>query len=223
MKNLNKIIGIIGLLFCVLQPVSAQFRVGLDWSCGIPKNYDNYYYHSYGDEDSYMPTAHVGFSFEYVLPRRIMPLYLPLSIKSGVYYAHYEEEPLENSDNYRYDEPAWGQGIGIPVEVEIKYLINNYIRVYANAGVTLNALFTDYYYDRTDGMDAGDEFTFKAGGTVEAGIEFRNFRIGFGYRSLFSTFYGMDDEKKAGSGFISMGWRFGGNRLFKKTSKLNVY
>lgn len=39
MKNINKIIGIIGLLFCVLQPISAQFRMGIDWSCGMPKSY----------------------------------------------------------------------------------------------------------------------------------------------------------------------------------------
>lgn len=213
----------IGLLFCVLQPVSAQFRMGIDWSMGIPKNY-TYYTRYYDDEESYMPTAHAGFSFEYVLPRRIMPLYLPLSIKSGVYYAHYEEAPMEGSEYYyNYGDAYWGQGIGIPVVAEVKYLINNNIRVYANAGITLNVLYLDNLYDRTDEVDVGDEFTFKAGGTVETGIEFRNFRIGFGYRSLFSTFYGMDDEKKAGSGFISMGWRFGGNRLFKKTSKLNVY
>ena len=31
MKNINKIIGIIGLLFCVLQPISAQFRMVIDW------------------------------------------------------------------------------------------------------------------------------------------------------------------------------------------------
>lgn len=222
MKNINKIIVIVGLLFCVLQPVSAQFRMGIDWSYGIPKSY-TYYTHYYDDEENYMPTVHVGFSFEYVLPRRIMPLYLPLSIKSGVYYAHYEEAPLEGSEYYNYGDAYWGQGIGIPVVAEVKYLINNNIRVYANAGVTLNVLYLDYLHDREYEINAGDEFAFKAGGTVEAGIEFRNFRIGFGYRSLFSTFYGMDDEKKVGSGFISMGWRFGGNRLFKKTSKLNVY
>ena len=66
MKNINKIIGIIGLLFCVLQPISAQFRMGIDWSCGMPKSYF-YSTRYYDDEGTYMPTAHAGFSFEYVL------------------------------------------------------------------------------------------------------------------------------------------------------------
>ena len=61
MKNINKIIGIIGLLFCVLQPISAQFRMGIDWSCGMPKSYF-YSTRYYDDEGTYMPTAHAGFS-----------------------------------------------------------------------------------------------------------------------------------------------------------------
>ena len=112
MKNINKIIGIIGLLFCVLQPISAQFRMGIDWSCGMPKSYF-YSTRYYDDEGTYMPTAHAGFSFEYVLPRHIMPLYLPLSIKSGVYYAHYEELPLMKNRRViimvnLYGDKVWG-------------------------------------------------------------------------------------------------------------------
>ena len=86
-----------------------------------------------------------------------MPLYLPLSIKSGVYYAHYEELPLnEESESYYYGESIWGQGVGIPLVGEVKYLINNHIRVYANAGVTFNALFIDDpYYSGYEGEEGG--------------------------------------------------------------------
>ena len=87
----------------------------------------------------------------------------------------------------------------------------------------MSIINSTFYYSGYEGEEGGCRF--KVGGTTEAGIEFRNFRIGFGYRGLFSTFYGYksDGEKKAGSGFVSMGWRFGGNRLFKKNSKLSVY
>ncbi len=57
MKNINKIIGIIGLLFCVLQPISAQFRMGIDWSCGMPKSY--FYSTRYYDDEALICLQHM--------------------------------------------------------------------------------------------------------------------------------------------------------------------
>lgn len=220
MKNINRIIVVVGLLTIGWQPVYAQFRMGIDASCGIPKSYADYY----GYDGSYMPTAHAGFSFEYVLPRHITPLYLPLSIKSGVGYAHYEESPEDFGNSW--GDTFWGQGLGVPLTAELKYLINNYVRAYVNAGVTFNCLSVDCIeevYDYNYDYGYGTKWKFMMGGTAEVGIELRNYRLGFGFRKLFSSFNGFDDEEKPGNIFVSMGWRFGGNRLFKKTSKLNVY
>lgn len=222
MKNINKIVGIIGLLFCALQPISAQFRMGIDCSYGIPKSF-SYYYSS--DDEDYMPTAYAGFSFEYVLPRHIMPLYLPLSIKSGIGYAHYEEAPGEEFGN-RWGDTFWGQGIGVPLTAELKYLISNNVRAYVNAGITLNCLNVDFVSEENYSYYSGSDDTkwkFMVGGTTEVGIELHNYRIGFGFRKLLSSFNGLEDEEKAGNIFVSVGLRFGGNRLFKKTSKLSVY
>ena len=112
--------------------------------------------------------------------------------------------------------------ISIPLIGEYKYLITDHIRAFANLGITGNFYLDgssdlDEYSGSSDYSEGPKEFLL--GGTIGAGIELKNFRIGVQYDRDFGHITRFDTDPIADRFMVTFGVRFGGNKLFRKTSK----
>lgn len=134
----------------------------------------------------------------------------------GYYYRDYQYEP-------DYD-TMWR--VSIPLTVEYKYLLTNNLRLYAAAGASVNFTIRDdsreIFYNEQNKWDDYAEYKLITPGLVaELGAEYRNWRLGVRYDGDLTTLTKFDTDRKIRSVMFTVGFRFGGNNNFRKSSAVH--
>lgn len=207
----NKIIKLIAIICCLwvtAQYSHAQF-VGVKAGAG---------YHA-----DYM----AGVTFEYFLNHHFS------LTAAATYYA--PQDPLKDyynpdAEGFSVDDRNKRLGyVSIPIMLEYKYLLTNDWRIYLGAGPAINLMIKDANEAlfaapeaEYDSMVREEKYKSAVPSAVAVvGVEYKNFRIGVQYDQQFSNITSMDTDNKVKSIQLSIGFRFGGNNNFRKTS--NVY
>lgn len=227
MKTIIKIAGLLCILLAFPISGSAQWRFGMEGGPGFSPAYE------YDSEGYFLDKDKSGRLFgqanimaDYLLPRKWTPNYLALSLRAGLGFMWVEDcSSFDVGETY-----TQSMGVGIPLEVEVKYLLTNRTRVYLNGGVTpyINVSSSDsWYFSPVDEQEMIDEYgprSFILGYQFGLGIEYGNFRIGYKHFCLSKTIdkagYG---NKMKPAHALSFGFWFGGSRLLKKHSALKAY
>lgn len=227
MKTLIKTVVLLCVLLASPMNGNAQWRFGFEGGPGFNTAYE---YDSKGyfeNEDKFGRLfGQANFMMDYLLPRKWTPNYLALSLRAGLGFMWVEDCSTFDS----YDTYTQSMGVDIPLEVEVKYLLNNRMRIYLNGGITpyVNVSSTDSWYKGTEYDPADWEDTgarpFILGYQFGIGFEFGNFRLGYKHFCMSKTIdkAGLGNKAKPIHAF-SVGFWFGGSRLLKKKSSLEVY
>lgn len=201
----NKIIKLIALVGClwIAQHASAQF-VGAKAGAGTDGNFT------------------VGVTFEYFLNH-----HFSLATAASYYAA---KDPLKDYYDTGYFGSDRSKSVGflaIPLMLEYKYLLTDNWRIYLGAGPAVNlrisgtteAVFSGWN-EKDQNIYEEDYKSVMPAVTAVAGVEYRNLRIGLQFDRQFSSITSMDTDTKIQSFLITLGFRFGGNNNFRKTSVL---
>lgn len=201
----NKIIKLIALVGClwIAQHASAQF-VGAKAGAGTDGNFT------------------VGVTFEYFLNH-----HFSLATAASYYAA---KDPLKDYYDTGYFGSDRSKSVGflaIPLLLEYKYLLTDNWRIYLGAGPAVNLVIKNPWEAIYEDWGENNQFIIEKkyksvmpAITAIAGVEYRNLRIGLQFDRQFSSITSMDTDTKIQSILITLGFRFGGNNNFRKTSVL---
>lgn len=213
MKNIKILIASCLMLVCAAN-VSAQWRFGVEWNYLMMQQF---HYDSEGVFQEKKLNAFGGmtgfFTAEYILPRKWTPNWMALSIKGqlggGSFSSNskFEDAFYVDEENINDFLPA---GIMIPIDVELKLLLNNTTRFFVNGGIP-NMINVD-----------GGQYCM--GYEFGAGFEFGFFRIGYKNVNLNKTFISANRGNKYNNiHTFTASFIFNGNRFLKKNSSLKAY
>lgn len=207
---MNKIIKsiLMSALLLLALPINAQY---LGIKSGVGSFKDSWNYQS-------------GLSYEHFLNHKF-------SIRSGL-LAEFAKPSLADyydvwTDDEWDDAKTWTCRVTIPLELEYKFLLTNNWRLYVDGGATLNfhvesELYDELIYENGQ-IYSEDPKRFVPGFITEAGIEYKNIRLGAIYYRDFVSTTTIKSDNKISNWMFSFGWRFGGNKNFRKHSNLKNY
>ncbi len=224
MKNRIKI-ALVSLLMLFPMISNAQWRAGYEIT-GLFQNSEGFSENTWV-EPGISGGCQIDYRLEYVFPRKWFPSDISVSLVTGIggTIFDYEYEYVRNSytyywgsngyshtdvDSYIYGESDDVWAFQIPLGGEIKYLLTNNFRVYANVGLS-------YYFGNCGLEDQGfgTQFGF--------GIEWKWFRLGYKHVTVPEELFAGNIEDFNATNAIAIGILFSGNRLHKKQSKLDFY
>lgn len=227
MKTIIRTVGLLCILFVFPLNGNAQWRFGFEGGPGFNSGYE------YDSEGYFMNEDKTGrlfgqanFMMDYLLPRKWTPNYLALSLRAGLGFMWVEDCSTFSG----YDTYTQSMGVDIPLEVEVKYLLTNRVRVYLNGGLTpyVNVSSSDSWeitpLDNPEDFEGFGARSFILGYQFGLGVEFGNFRLGYKHLCMSKTIdkAGLGNKAKPVHAF-TVGFWFGGSRLLKKKSSLKAY
>lgn len=231
MKRLIKIFALLYLIMLMPDTAHAQVkpRIGIEGNIGFGMRYE---YDSRGVFQQKMLSDNpqiysANIVLEHILPRTWTPNWMATSIRWGCgfmqlnavdYGEFFPTRDYDYDYPYSYLDIHQGYmayiGLNVPIGVEVKFLLDNNIRIFIN-GSFINFLSG---YDNTDVGNNNYLFGYDYG----FGLEYGFYRIGIKNIGFANTFYKGNLGNKMNTLSVSIGFMLNGNRYLKKNSKLTI-
>lgn len=216
-------------MLLLTEGVNGQsIRLGAEGNCGLGAYFEYDEYGFYENRSFNNLTLSANLFADIIFPRSWTPNWIALSTQIGMGFMQ-----MRNNDDFFYyvfdknGEP-FSRGFNVPLNLEVKFLMSDNVRLFFNAGVVnyLTLSYDTYSYS-SESVSAFDEDWarfYMFGYNYGFGFEFGALRIGYKLTNFTKTILKENiGNKYKNIHTLSLGIMFNGNRFLKKKSYLKVY